>query len=446
MNRIARAALILLAAILVASNCLAQTGKPSDGPPPPSAQSGSGAAQEFVSLQGRFTISLPKQVTAYSGISTSVPEGRIEGDSFVWETPEGYFEVSYIDLPGVLATKAVFDRGRDNKLRLNRKATLAGESDITLAGNPGRETRFETPDAIQIVRTYLVGSRLYEASVVLPNSLKSKEGAAVRALDSLKLISQPEAAAARKKEESEATTPTLPQGGAAPKLKSDAEDDGLKGRVKTVFSETQTLSESGAAEGRRPSAMDYYDEKGQLTRHEMYDYKGNLFQVALYGYVDGARVRSDKFIQHEYDPPPVMVAGPPGETRQKYDPRYSYKFGYKYDEKGRLVESVWYDSGGKLWQRFVYKFEGDRKEKLSYSGDGSLGQRYVYKLDDKGNEIEEIDYDVKDGSARERYSYSYDEFDAKGNWIKRTTSKWVTKEGKSSFQPNHVTYRTITYY
>jgi len=47
--------------------------------PPPSAQTGSDESQAFVSLQGRFTISLPGQVSAYSGIGTNVPEGRIEG-------------------------------------------------------------------------------------------------------------------------------------------------------------------------------------------------------------------------------------------------------------------------------------------------------------------------------------------------------------------------------
>jgi hypothetical protein len=425
--------------------CFGQTVRAGGEPPPAPARNGSGGAQEFVSLQGRFTISLPGQVSAYRGISTSVPEGRIEGDSFSWRTPDGYFEVSYIDLPSALATKAVFDRSRDNKLLLNRKARLTGERDVALADNPGRETRFETPDGIQIVRAYLVGSRLYEASVALTDSLKSKEGAAVSVLDSLKLLSPAEVAAARRKEAEEASPSPPPQGDAAPKLKSDAEDEGLKGRVKTVFRESQDLSGTWAVGGRKPSGMDYYDEKGQLTKHESYDYKGNLFQVAIYGYVDGARVRSDKTIQHEYDPPPIAVATSPGESKQQYDTRYSYKFSYRYDEEGRLVEEVWYGSGGKLWMRYVYKFAGDTREELVYAEDGSLNQRYVSTLDAKGDEVEETIYDVKDGSVSERRSYSY-EFDAKGNWTKRTTSKWATKEGQGQFVPAYVTYRTITYY
>jgi hypothetical protein len=104
-----------------------------------------------------------------------------------------------------------------------------------------------------------------------------------------------------------------------------------------------------------------------------------------------------------------------------------------------------YDSSGKLWLRYVYKYQGNKKEELVYSEDGSLNRKNVSTLDDKGNEVEESFYDVKDGSVSERYSYSY-EFDAKGNWIKRTASKWAAKDGKEQFAPYSITYRTITYY
>ncbi|MFL6333797.1 MAG: hypothetical protein ACJ754_10845 [Pyrinomonadaceae bacterium] len=447
MRSLIRAGFLFALIFGCAALCSAQGFSVTSDAPPPSAQKGSDESQTFISLQGRFTISLPREVSAYSGIGTNVPEGRIEGDSFSWETAEGAFEVSYMDLPAALATKAVFDRGRDNRLLLNRKAKLTGEEEISLAGNVGRATRFETPEGIQIVRAYLVGNRLYEASVALPNSLKPKEEAAVRLLDSFKLLSQAEVAAARKREADEVAASPLPQDKPVPKLKSDAEDEGLKGMVKTVFEEDQDLSGTWSVSGRKPSSRDYYDEKGQFTKRESYDYKGNLYEVSVYGYVDGERVRSEKTVRHEYDPPPVTVAaGPPtAGARPKSDPRYSYRFRYKYDEKGRLIEEDWYGSDGRLWLRYVYKFEGDKKEELVYSEDGSLNQRYVFTLDSQGNEVEKIDYDVKDGSVDERYSYAY-EFDAKGNWTKKTASKWVTKGGKSFFEPSYVTYRTITYY
>ena len=429
----------------------AQGGSVTSAAPPQSVEKRADESQAFVSLQGRFSISLPKQVSSYSGIGTNLPEGRIEGDSFSWKTAEGLFEVTYMDLPAPLATKAVFDRGRENKLLLNRQTRLAGEREISLAGSAGRETRFELPEGIQIVRTYLVGSRLYEASVYLPNSLKPKEGAAVRVLDTLKLLSQAEVAAARKKEADEASPGPLPQDKPAPKPKSDAEDEGLKGRVKTVFEESQDLSGTAVVGGRKPSAMEHYDQKGQLTRRELYDYKGNLWQIAVYGYVDGERVRSEETIRHEYDPPPMIAIGPPADRAEakptpKPDPRYSSRYRYKYDDKGRQVEEVMYWNDGRLGAHTVINYRAGQLETLIYHAGGELVSKSVKTLDARGNVVETSYYDLKTDSVESRYSYVYDSFDAKGNWVKKTTSRWVTKEGKSFFEPSYVTYRTITYH
>ena len=77
--------------------------------------------------------------------------------------------------------------------------------------------------------------------------------------------------------------------------------------------------------------------------------------------------------------------------------------------------------------------------------DSSLNRRLVATVDDKGNKIEETEFQTLDGPVKDKYSYAY-EFDAKGNWTKRVTSKWVTKDGKSSFVAEYILYRTLTYY
>jgi hypothetical protein len=191
--------------------------------------------------------------------------------------------------------------------------------------------------------------------------------------------------------------------------------------------------------------MQYYNEQGNFTKTVSYDYRGNPFDITVYGYLDGDRVSHSKSIQYEYNPPPMMMASVPGQPKTKYDPRYSYKYKYKYDDKGILSEEVLYGSNNEVVTRILYKIKGNQKEALYYSRDGSLNRKYSYTLDDKGNEIEEISYETKDGSIRYKYSYTY-EFDAQGNWIKKATSKLVTKEGKSKYEPYSVTYRTITYY
>ena len=102
-------------------------------------------------------------------------------------------------------------------------------------------------------------------------------------------------------------------------------------------------------------------------------------------------------------------------------------------------------SSGETTARDVYKYSGNQLETLFYSRDGSLNRRLVATVDDKGNKIEETEFQTPDGPVKNKYSYAY-EFDAKGNWTKRVVSKWVTKDGKSSFVAEHILYRTLTYY
>jgi YD repeat-containing protein len=264
-------------------------------------------------------------------------------------------------------------------------------------------------------------------------------------LDSFKLLSEAEVAAAVKAKESAAEPSPLPQEPVAARDGSDASDNRLRGAVKTVFEESENLTGTSTVSGRKRSSMEYYNEGGNLTKREDYDYKGNLFQITVYGYIDGARVSSFKLIRHNYDPPPMAVVLPPGAASTKSDLRYSNKYTFRYDDQKRLIEKTWILNSGETTARHVYKYSGTQLETLFYSRDGSLRRRLVASVDDKGNKIEETEFETLDGPSKEKSSFAY-EFDAKGNWVKRVTSNWVTKDGKSSFVPAYVHYRTITYY
>jgi acylphosphatase len=141
-----------------------------------------------------------------------------------------------------------------------------------------------------------------------------------------------------------------------------------------------------------------------------------------------------------------MAAGPAGEPERKRDPRYSTKYKYRYDDRGRQVEVQRYRNDGRLAGRTVRNYKDGQVETLAYNADGELVDKRVETLDAKGNAVEVSYFDVKSDTVRTRYSYTYDSFDAQGNWVKKTTAKWVTKEGKSFFEPSYVTYRAITYY
>jgi TonB family protein len=92
-----------------------------------------------------------------------------------------------------------------------------------------------------------------------------------------------------------------------------------------------------------------------------------------------------------------------------------------YDPKGRKIDSV------------AYPVEGT-----------TVPGREKYQYDEKGNIIEMV-LSADDGSilSKERYEYEFDEF---GNWKKMTSAVAVYENGKLSYEPVEITYRTITYY
>lgn len=168
-------------------------------------------------------------------------------------------------------------------------------------------------------------------------------------------------------------------------------------------------------------------------------------EVTVYGYLDGERVTKYGYVRHEYDPPPMkMPPAPAGQPKPQYDNRYSSKQKYRYDEKGNLAERMTFGNDGKLMARSVYGYNGNQVDVLFYSADGELNRKEIVKLDGKGHEIEKTVVEPKRNETT-RYSYTY-ESDAAGNWVKRTTAKWVEKDGKSFYEPGYITHRIITYY
>ncbi len=92
-----------------------------------------------------------------------------------------------------------------------------------------------------------------------------------------------------------------------------------------------------------------------------------------------------------------------------------------YDPKGRKVDFV------------AYPVEG-----------GTLPGKEEYSYDDKGNIVEMV-LRGNDGAALSKETYKY-ELDEMGNWKKMISSVAVYEDGKASYEPIEVTYRTIAYY
>lgn len=407
----------------------------------------------FISTEGRFSISLPQEFHGFKPVSANSPTGRITGDSYDWAMKEGSFTAGYIDRPEVLdelaTAKRMLDSMRDGLVEKAkaRGGTFVAERSVSGIGHPGREVRIDFPDGLFIQRIYLVLKRMYLVSAVLHQDQRANETAVVTILDSFRILSDAEVEAAWKRKVSDATPTPLPQEPEAPRLGSDAKDERLKGKVKTVFTESEDLSGTWAVSSRKPSSMEYYNERGNLTKTERYDWKGNLSYIEVYGYIDGDRASKSAYIRHEYDPPPMMLPQAPGQPKVTYDNRYSIKLKYKYDENGHLIERSVIGNDGDLKTRCVHDLKNDREEVSCFSKD-TLYFKTLEILSDQGDVIERTSYRPKRTQNadfdKDKYSYTY-EFDAKGNWIKQTSSKWVTKDGRSHYEPSAVYYRTIAY-
>jgi TonB family protein len=110
------------------------------------------------------------------------------------------------------------------------------------------------------------------------------------------------------------------------------------------------------------------------------------------------------------------------------------------NKNGKLVE------GARVTLEVAaYDIKGAKIENAYYPIPGAaVTGKEVYKYDDKGNIIEMTLQDEK-GTLLSKETYAY-EFDQFGNWTKMTTSVAVIENGKITFEPTEVTYRTISYY
>jgi TonB family protein len=93
----------------------------------------------------------------------------------------------------------------------------------------------------------------------------------------------------------------------------------------------------------------------------------------------------------------------------------------------------------------TYDPKGRKIDSVAYPAEGTtLPGKEQYQYDDKGNIIEMV-LRADDGSilSKEKYDYEFDEF---GNWKKMTSSVGVYENGKLSYEPVELTYRTISYY
>ena len=409
----------------------------------------------FSSIEGRFTIALPKSISGFSALTPALMGINASGAQFQWRLREGFVIVSYHDfLDPNFQVKTEQDfvnyfGGVKAGFFDTLKAKLISEQNIKLDGYRGQKLVLELPSGLKIVtRTFYVDKRNYTFFAGASEGVANAETLISNALDSFALVSQSKIDADKLKSIESSTPAPLPQEPIVPKEKTDAQDENLNGKVKTVTKEDQDLSGTWTSQVRHFSSIEDYNEKGNLIKQISFDSSGNPFEITVYGYLNGARVSKYNSIRYEYDPPPMMLStGPSKPDTKPRETRISYSYGYKYKD-GKLVEMQMFHNDGVPGMRYTYTLKGNILENLVYDEKGKLNQKYVSKLDERGNEIEETNVDVFPSQTYgdRKYVTKYDSFDENGNWTKKTKSKYVMENGKEVLKPWYVSFRTITYF
>lgn len=415
------------------------------------------STDEFISLETRLSISLPKFIQGYSGMSPNESGTDASGHEYRWKFEETDIVFLFLNLTNPLAKDSeafletftakskdlISERLPNAKLLIDRKASRNNIPGVNLVYDLGIDGKL-------YFQFFVHENRLYRFTSVYKDT--SVEKILDSIYDSFKPISDVEFQARVQKLVDSINIEPLPQTPKGKRLTSDLEDKWLKGKVNKIILETEDNSGTWATQGKKISSIEHFNSDGDLVQRDSYDSSGIPSEVTVYGYIDGKRVSNHKSINFGQGsssappPPSPTVSTSKSATSVKRDLRYRYSYEFKYDN-GNLVERQMYYNNGEKGMRYVNKYYDNRMEKLVYDAEGKLNQKYLYVFDKNGNEIEMTNFAVLNihGDSDRRYRYTYD-FDQSGNWIKQITLKEHRENGQTIWKPSSTSYRTITYY
>ena len=238
-------------------------------------------------------------------------------------------------------------------------------------------------------------------------------------------------------------------------ITSDLRHDGLLGKVKSVRYETSRLTYKT---GQR------IERKRELNRIISYDQSGNMTRVEVFTDIKD-QPDLDKLaktqVTYRYDDKGNRAETVMVKTRMENEARLLRRI-FKHDRSGNRIEEAifgkkvdWTEhllptgptsslGGEMLIGLYVHTYDtrGNRAT-TEWRIKGIVEDRWIYTTDQSGNIIEMTHNRGNRIRVKEAYEY---EFDGIGNWVKRTKSKVVDKEGRPELVPQDISYRTITYY
>jgi hypothetical protein len=251
---------------------------------------------------------------------------------------------------------------------------------------------------------------------------------------------------------------------------TDRENNGLVGPVKTVMTKDDTFTTTdtydsggrliqsvrGMFDNRHglPLTFTYnYDSTGNRTSEVTSTADKTLTSKKLYSYDQ----RGNKIAEAEYDHPDHLRAvsvysyDDHGNKAEEFNYLPSglkvQRWSYVYDSNGKIVK-IRYSESGAAGEKYETHHEYDEKgrlvQQLYYGHDGSFAGNAIFEYDNHGNYISKMVYAANRSiSSREASTYEYDAY---GNWVKKTVKQWINKEGQLRAEKDFIRERTITYY
>ncbi len=244
--------------------------------------------------------------------------------------------------------------------------------------------------------------------------------------------------------------------------KTEVENDGFKGRVKSVKVTEFKIEEKNGRQikAQTSTIVTKYDKKGNKFEMLNFDSSGKIERKTTYKY-------NEKGLQTE-------------QLSFEANGKTLLKINYKYDEKGNQTQQVYsspsgiifrkitHSNGGKIDQLFhdngkirsqtISKFDEQEgfwtNEEVSYDREGrAISQkgtrsapgnppRTIGKLDKRGLEVERLTYNYKREIIR-KHLFKHDGI---GNPVKSTIFTARTTNGETRFVPISETSREFTYW
>jgi hypothetical protein len=191
-----------------------------------------------------------------------------------------------------------------------------------------------------------------------------------------------------------------------------------------------------------------YDERDRPVEGQVSDANGRLMMRLIRTYDEQGRIQGDKLVPEDMESHvPEELGGQLNDAQRNAVAKFlgnafaTGESAYKYDSQGCMVER--HRTGG------VY---GDELTTTAYNGHGDVSDEVTigmpmqdwgteFGIDEDGNMIP-VSQSKAPGPSRAETRYAY-EYDAQGNWTKKTTS---VRQEQGEFKISTVINRTLSYY